>query len=113
MKKKIIIPVIVCLIIIIGITGFIIWNNRTVSTITMDINPSIEINLNRNDRVNSIVALNNEAKDIIESLGGKITGSVSKKTNVVIAGSNPGSKYDEANKLGITIWDEDEFLNRR
>ena len=61
MKKKIIIPVIVCLIIIIGITGFIIWNNRTVSTITMDINPSIEINLNRNDRVNSIVALNNEA----------------------------------------------------
>ena len=55
----------------------------------------------------------NEAKEIIESLGGKITGSVSKKTDVVIVGSNPGSKYDEANKLGITIWDEEEFLNRR
>lgn len=55
----------------------------------------------------------NEAKDIIESLGGKITSSVSKKTDVVIVGSNPGSKYDEAKKLNITIWDEGEFLNRR
>ena len=55
----------------------------------------------------------NEAKDIIESLGGKITSSVSKKTDVVIVGSNPGSKYDEAKKLNITIWNEGEFLNRR
>ena len=55
----------------------------------------------------------NEAKEIIESLGGKITSSVSKKTDVVIVGSNPGSKYDEANKLGITIWNEEEFLLRR
>ena len=55
----------------------------------------------------------NEAKDIIESLGGKITSSVSKKTDVVIVGSNPGSKYDEAKKLDITTWNEEEFLNRR
>ena len=55
----------------------------------------------------------NEAKDIIESLGGKITSSVSKKTDVVIKGISPGSKYDEAMKLGITIWDEEEFLSRR
>lgn len=55
----------------------------------------------------------NEAKDIIESLGGKITSSVSKKTDVVITGSNPGSKYDEAIRLGITIWNEEEFLSRR
>ena len=55
----------------------------------------------------------NEAKDIIESLGGKITSSVSKKTDVVIAGSNPGSKYDEAIRLGINIWNEEEFLSRR
>ena len=53
----------------------------------------------------------NEAKDLIESLGGKNTGSVSKKTDVVIVGSSPGSKYDDAIKLGITIWDEDEFLS--
>ena len=55
----------------------------------------------------------NEAKDIIESLGGKITSSVSKKTDVVIAGASPGSKYDDAVKLGITIWNEEEFLSRR
>ena len=55
----------------------------------------------------------NEAKDLIESLGGKITSSVSKKTDVVIAGSSPGSKYDDALKLGITIWNEEEFLSRR
>lgn len=55
----------------------------------------------------------NEAKDIIESLGGKISSSVSKKTDVVIVGSNPGSKYDDAKKLNITIWNEEEFLNRR
>ena len=65
MKKKIIISIIACLILIIGISGFILWNNRIVSTITLDINPSIEINLNRNDKVKSIVALNDDAKDIL------------------------------------------------
>ena len=53
----------------------------------------------------------NEAKDLIESLGGKNTSSVSKKTSVVIVGASPGSKYDDAVKLGITIWNEDEFIN--
>ena len=52
----------------------------------------------------------NEAKELIESLGGKNTGSVSKKTDVVIVGDSPGSKYDDAIKLGITIWNEEEFL---
>ncbi len=51
-----------------------------------------------------------EAKELIESLGGKNTSSVSKKTDVVIVGENPGSKYDDALKLGITIWNEEEFL---
>ena len=53
----------------------------------------------------------NEAKDLIETLGGKNTSSVSKKTDVVIVGVSPGSKYDDALKLGITIWNEDEFIN--
>lgn len=53
----------------------------------------------------------NEAKDLIETLGGKNTSSVSKKTDVVIVGSSPGSKYDEALKLGITIWNEEDFIN--
>ncbi|MBE6138964.1 MAG: NAD-dependent DNA ligase LigA [Firmicutes bacterium] len=53
----------------------------------------------------------NEAKDLIETLGGKNTGSISKKTDVVIVGTSPGSKYDDALKLGITIWNEEEFIN--
>ena len=52
----------------------------------------------------------NEAKELIETLGGKNTSSVSKKTDVVIVGENPGSKYDDAVKLGITIWNEEEFI---
>lgn len=52
----------------------------------------------------------NEAKEKIESLGGNVSGSVSKKTNVVIVGESPGSKYQDALKFGITIWNEEEFL---
>lgn len=54
----------------------------------------------------------NDAKEIIERLGGKNTSSVSKKTDVVIVGQSPGSKYDDAVKLGITIWNEDEFIEK-
>lgn len=54
----------------------------------------------------------NEAKDLIEKLGGKNTSSVSKKTDVVIVGTSPGSKLDDAIELGITIWNEDEFIRK-
>ena len=50
-----------------------------------------------------------EAKEIIESLGGKTIDSVSKKTSVVIVGEKPGSKYEKAKSLGIDIWSEDDF----
>lgn len=50
-----------------------------------------------------------EAKEIIEGLGGKVTGSVSKKTTYVLAGENPGSKLDKANKLEVQIITEEEF----
>lgn len=53
-----------------------------------------------------------EAQNIIESLGGKTTESVSKKTSVVIVGSNPGSKYNKARELNIPIWSEKEFKDR-
>lgn len=53
-----------------------------------------------------------EAKDIIESLGGKTTDSVSKKTSVVIVGANPGSKYTKAQELNIEIWTEKEFKEK-
>ncbi len=67
MKKKIIIPIIILLILVIGFTSFIILNNRIVSTITMDINPSIAINLDKYDKVINIKALNEDAKDIISN----------------------------------------------
>jgi DNA ligase (NAD+) len=47
-----------------------------------------------------------EAKELIESLGGKVTSSVTKKTSYVIAGENPGSKLDKAMSLGVEILDE-------
>lgn len=53
-----------------------------------------------------------EASTIIENLGGKVSGSVSSKTGVVIVGENPGSKYTKALSLGVTIWQEEEFLDK-
>ena len=50
-----------------------------------------------------------EAQEIIEKLGGKAAGSVSKKTDYVLAGEAAGSKLTKAQQLGITIIDEDEF----
>lgn len=51
-----------------------------------------------------------EAKEKIEALGGKITGSVSKKTDLVIAGEAAGSKKKKAEQLQIEIWDEEQML---
>jgi len=52
----------------------------------------------------------NEAAELIESRGGKVTASVSRKTDYVVVGSEPGSKYDKAMQLGLTILDEESFL---
>ena len=54
----------------------------------------------------------NDLKALIESKGGNVSGSVSKNTDVVIAGSDPGSKYDNALKLGITIWNENDLISK-
>ena len=50
-----------------------------------------------------------EATEKIEALGGHVTGSVSKKTDYVLAGAEPGSKFDKAKELGVKIIDEAEF----
>ena len=58
--------------------------------------------------LNSITRDN--ASTEIENRGGKVTSSVTKKTNIVIVGDNPGSKYDKAINLGIEIWNEEKFI---
>ncbi len=51
-----------------------------------------------------------QAAKIIEELGGKVSSSVSKKTDYVLAGEEAGSKLDKANALGVTVIDENEFI---
>ncbi|MGB6607402.1 MAG: NAD-dependent DNA ligase LigA [Atribacterota bacterium] len=50
-----------------------------------------------------------QAKEIISELGGRVTGSVSKKTDYVVAGEDPGSKYQKAQELGVPIINGEEF----
>ncbi|AVK86271.1 DNA ligase [Lysinibacillus sp. B2A1] len=54
----------------------------------------------------------NEAKAKIEELGGIVTGSVSKKTDLVIAGADAGSKLTKAEQLGIEVWNEDSLIEQ-
>jgi DNA ligase (NAD+) len=50
-----------------------------------------------------------EAGALVTGRGGKVSSSVSKKTSYVVAGADPGSKYDKARELGVEILDEDQF----
>lgn len=77
----------------------------------------IEVNSNFTNKTfvltGSLTQLTREEAAIkIEENGGKTTSSVTSKTDVVIVGDSPGSKYEKAVKLGIPVWSEEEFLNR-
>lgn len=52
-----------------------------------------------------------EAKERVRSAGGDVSSSVSKETDFVVAGNDPGSKFDKAKKLGVRVLSEDEFLH--
>ncbi len=52
-----------------------------------------------------------DAKSMIEAAGGKVAGSVSKKTSYVVAGAEAGTKLDDAQRLGVAVIDEPEFLS--
>jgi DNA ligase (NAD+) len=51
-----------------------------------------------------------EAKERLAALGAKVTSSVSKSTDIVVAGKNPGSKLDRAKELGVETWDESQLV---
>ena len=53
----------------------------------------------------------NDASKVIEDKGGKVTSSVTKKTDYVVVGDNPGSKYDKGINLGIEIINEEKFMD--
>lgn len=55
----------------------------------------------------------NEVKEYLASQGANVTGSVSKKTDLVVVGKDPGSKYDKAMALGIRVLDEEAFKKRQ
>jgi DNA ligase (NAD+) len=51
-----------------------------------------------------------QAKKLVEDNGGKVVGSVSKETDFVVAGTDPGSKYDRAVELGVVVQTEEQFI---
>ena len=110
MRKKILLLIVIIL--ILGVSGFIIWNNRTVVTIMMEINPSIEIRLNKNDKVVKVIPLNDDAKDIIP---GKFYGKSLDSTMDMIIDNLISNNYVTDREVNIImsitgVMDEDAII---
>jgi len=107
MKKKILIPIIVLvLIILIVVSILIIKGNKIKTTITIDINPSIEINLDKNDKVYSIKALNDDAKDIINN---DLKGKELFDTLDIITNNLFEKGYIKENHVEIVLYSEGKY----
>ena len=101
MKKRIII--IIPIFIILVTVGFFFWINRTVSTITIDINPSIKINLKSDDKVKKVIPLNEDAKDIVsKDLSGKTLDETIKK----IADKVIENGYTDEDRVAVLVHTE-------
>ena len=107
MKKKVVFLVII-LLLILGMCGFIFWNNMVTSVITLDINPSIKINLTRNDKVKSIVALNDDAKEIITN---NLKGKTLNDTLKLITDNLVEKGYVENGNVAIILHSEGNIKN--
>ena len=71
MKKKFLIPIIIVILVLFLGTGFYLWINRAYSIITLEINPSIEIRLDKDNKVKKVVALNKDAEEIAKKINTK------------------------------------------
>lgn len=107
MKKKLLL-IIAALLVVAGFIGLIIYNNRTVSTITLDINPSIEINLNKSNKVKSVIALNEDAKDVISK---NIKGKSLNDTLNILASNIVEKGYTEDGMVTILLYSKGSVDN--
>ncbi len=87
---------------------------KSIGVNTIYTGPKLEVNEDFNGKTFVITGTltkytRDEVEEKIELLGGKASGSVSKKTYAVIVGENPGSKYDKAKELNIPIWSEEDL----
>ena len=109
MKNKFIIPLSICFVLIIGFIGFLLWNNRTVSSIFLDINPSIKIDLNKKGIVKSVKALNKDAEYVINNLEGKtLEDSLNKLTENLIE-----KEYIKDVHIEIILYTEGSINNEK
>ena len=101
MKKILVIILLACIILAIGLIGFILWSNRTISTILLEINPSIEIQLNKKNIVKNVIAKNKGKKDTsFDSIKGKeLEDCIDELTSIFI-----DKEYMEDNEIKILIY---------
>lgn len=110
MKKIIILLVIIILLLVVGIFGYIKYTNKIVSTVTLDINPSIEINLNKSNKVVNVIALNEDAKDII---GSDLKGKTLDETIKLITNNVIEKGYAEKDYVGIILYSKGNVDNEK
>ena len=110
MKRKRIIQIIICFVLIILIISVVLLKNKTESIITLDINPSIEINLNKNDKIINVKALNDDAKEIVsENLKGK---SLTESFEILISNLIQEGYAIKGNDLDVILYVDGKITNK-